>query len=105
MSWESLEQITDRSKEQEKAQELATLYFTCFNTEAGRLVIDNLVEVFMTKPIVRSGEDAYAQGIRQGRYDVVSQIIQQVEYAKNPTNYEPRKSLAQILKKALLKNI
>jgi len=101
--WESLNEIIDRTDEQSKATEIATAYYQCFNTEAGKWVLDHMIETFMTKPIVRSGEDNFAQGIRQGRYDVVVQLLNQVEYAMNP-QAEPKKSLAQRLKKAFLRN-
>jgi len=104
MSWESLEAITDRTKEEQQALDIATMYFSCFGTDAGNIVLEAMIETFMTKPVVRSGEDAYAQGIRQGRQDVVMQIIQQIEFAKDPKNYEPKKSLAKWLKKILLKD-
>ena len=105
MSWESLNEIIDRSDEEAKARDIATAYFNCFNTEAGQYVLDSMIESFMTKPVVRSGEDAYAQGIRQGRQDVVMQIIQQIEYAKDPRQFEPKKSIAKWIKKAILRNV
>lgn len=103
MSWESLNEIIDRSDEEAKARDIATAYFNCFSTEAGQYVLDSMIESFMTKPVVRSGEDAYAQGIRQGRQDVVMQIIQQLEFAKNPKAYEPKKSIAKWIKRKLVK--
>jgi hypothetical protein len=104
MSWESLDLITNRDDEAKQASDIATLYFTCFGTDVGNRVLENMIEAFMTKPVVRSGEDAYAQGIRQGRQDVVMQIIQQIEFAKDPKNFEPKKSLAKWIKKILLKD-
>lgn len=99
MSWESLNEVIDKTDEYKRAGEIASAYLSCFSTDAGSWVLDNMIEAFMTKPIVRSGEDAYAQGIRQGRADVIMQIIGQIEYAKNPQS-EPKKSIAQRIKKA-----
>jgi hypothetical protein len=84
MSWESLEEITDRSKEFEKANEIASMYYQCFNTDAGKYVLQNLAERFLTKPIVRPNEDIASMGIREGRADIVRQILNQIEYAKSP---------------------
>ena len=81
MSWETLD--IDKV-EKRKASDIATMYFNCFKTDFGQLVLENLVEKFLTKPIVRSGEDAYAQGIREGRADLVRQILSQIEFASNP---------------------
>lgn len=88
MSWESLNEIIDRTDEQRQASEIATAYFNCFDSEAGRWVMEDLVNKFLTKPIVRPGEDAYAQGVREGRADLVRQILIQIEYAKNPQSTE-----------------
>lgn len=87
-SWESLQEITDRSKEQQQASEIATAYYSCFSTESGQWVIEDLVNKFLTKPIVRPGEDAFAQGVREGRADLIRQILIQIEYAKNPQSTE-----------------
>lgn len=81
MSWETLE--LDKH-ERSKANEIATMYFQCFNTDIGQVVLEHLVEKFLTKPIVRPGEDNFSQGIREGRADLVRQILLQIEFAKNP---------------------
>lgn len=88
MSWESLNEVIDKTDEYKRAGEIASLYFSCFNTEVGQVVLEDLVNKFLTKPIVRSGEDAYAQGIREGRADLIRQILIQIEYAKNPQSTE-----------------
>lgn len=88
IGWESLQEITDRSKEESQAREIANAYFNCFNTEAGRWVLEDLVNKFLTKPIVRPGESSEANGVREGRADIVRQILLQVEYAKNPESSE-----------------
>jgi len=88
MSWESLEAITDRDNEVRQASEIATMYFSCFGTDAGQRVLEDLVNKFLTKPIVRPGEDNFAQGVREGRADLIRQILIQIEYAKNPQSTE-----------------
>ena len=88
MSWESLEAITDRDNEVRQASDIATMYFSCFGTDAGQRVLEDLVNKFLTKPIVRPGEDNFAQGVREGRADLIRQILIQIEYAKNPQSTE-----------------
>jgi len=88
VSWESLEAITDRDNEVRQASEIATMYFSCFGTDAGQRVLEDLVNKFLTKPIVRPGEDNFAQGVREGRADLIRQILIQIEYAKNPQSTE-----------------
>jgi hypothetical protein len=88
VSWESLEAITDRDNEVRQASDIATMYFSCFGTDAGQRVLEDLVNKFLTKPIVRPGEDNFAQGVREGRADLIRQILIQIEYAKNPQSTE-----------------
>lgn len=88
MSWESLNEIIDRSDEQSKANEIASAYHACFSTYSGKWVLEDLVSKFLTKPIVRPGETSEANGVREGRADLVRQILLQIEYAKNPQSTE-----------------
>lgn len=86
--WESLNEIIDRTDEQTRATEIATAYHACFSTESGQWVLEDLVNKFLTKPTVRPGESAEANGVREGRADLVRQILIQIEYAKNPQSTE-----------------
>ena len=69
-----------------KALEIATLYFRCFDSEVGRLVLEDLASKFLIRPIVRPNEDAFSQGIREGRADIVRQILNQIEFSIDPEN-------------------
>jgi len=83
--WEGLEVISNDpgDKKFEQAMELAKQIHLTFTSDSGKYVLERFVNSFLTKPIVRPGEDAFAQGIREGRADVMRQILQQIEFAKN----------------------
>lgn len=83
-TWEGLEAISNDpgDKNFEQALELAEQIHKAFKSGSGKYVLEHFVNVFLTKPIVRPGEDAYAQGIREGRADVIRQILQQIQFAK-----------------------
>lgn len=82
--WQGLEAISNdpSDKNFEQALELAKEIHKAFNRGSGKYVLEHFVSTFLTKPIVRPNEDAFAQGIREGRADVVRQILQQIEFAK-----------------------
>ena len=82
--WEGLEAINNDPSDEnfEQALELAKQIHLAFRAKSGKYVLEHFVNTFLTKPIVRPGEDAYAQGIREGRADVIRQILQQIEFAK-----------------------
>ena len=65
-----------------KGHEIATLHARVFNTESGEKLLREWIRAFYAYPIVRPGEDAFAQGIREGRADVVRQIMVQLELAR-----------------------
>ena len=83
-SWESLESVTnDPSGENfSLALELANEFHSAFRRGSGKYILEHLVNTYLTKPIVRPNDDAFAQGIREGRADVVRQILQQIEFSK-----------------------
>ncbi len=82
--WEGLDAISNDPSDEnfEQAMELAKQIHLAFRAKSGKYVLEHFVSTFLTKPIVRPGEDAYAQGIREGRADVIRQILQQIEFAK-----------------------
>lgn len=63
--------------------ELASVYRLAFATPAGRLVLEDLIRMFLMQRIVRPGDDAHAPGIRQGQQDVVRRILSMVEFANS----------------------
>jgi hypothetical protein len=61
---------------------IAQLHAQVFNTEAGERLLQLWIRNLWANPIVRAGEDAFAQGIREGRADLVRQVLVQLEIAR-----------------------
>jgi hypothetical protein len=80
--WEGLEPAKVDQKKKEEALDIASQIHNAFREGSGKFVLEYLVQTFLTKPIVRPGEDAFAQGIREGRADVVRQLLSQIEFSK-----------------------
>jgi hypothetical protein len=62
--------------------EIAKMHADVFNTPAGQRLMRHWIAQFYAYPIVRPGQDAYAQGIREGRADLVRQVLVQLELAR-----------------------
>lgn len=82
VGWESLEPAISNDRNMEKALELAKEIHKAFNSGSGKYVLKHLINTYLTKPIVRPGDDAFACGIREGRADVIRQILHNIEFAK-----------------------
>ena len=80
LHWESLDPVAH--EKDQKGIELAKEIHNTFRSGSGKYVLEFLVNKFLTKPIVVPGDDAFAQGIREGRADVVRQIMANIELAK-----------------------
>lgn len=65
-----------------KGFDIALLHASVFNTEAGQRLLAIWIKAFYAYPIVRANEDAFSQGIREGRADVVRQLLVQLEIAR-----------------------
>lgn len=64
------------------AMRIAKMHAVALNTDAGKVLLEHWVRTFLCRAIVRPGEDAYAQGIREGQANVIRQILAQIEFAK-----------------------
>lgn len=63
--------------------ELASIYRQACATPAGRMMLEDLIRMFLMQRIVRPGDDAHAPGIRQGQQDVVRRILSMIEFANS----------------------
>jgi hypothetical protein len=64
------------------AMRIARMHAVVFDTEAGQALMQHLIRTFLCRAIVRPGEDAFAQGIREGQANVIRQILAQIEFAR-----------------------
>lgn len=82
--WDAVEEAfnnKDKARTFSAQLEHASLYRQCFQTEAGRRVLEDLFETFLRQRIVRPGDDAHTPGIRQGQADVVMRILAMIDFA------------------------
>lgn len=65
----------------EQQLELATAYRQAFATPYGRLVLEDLVRMFMIQRIALPNDTMLAVGIRQGQSDIPRRIFSMIEFA------------------------
>lgn len=68
-------------QEQERLDR-ASLFRQCFTTDAGRYVLQDMITTYLGKRVVDEHQNsARADGVRQGRQDVVADILFLIEFA------------------------
>ena len=65
-----------------KARGIATNFRECFATDTGKFVLDRLISITILRPTVTPESTQFDAGIREGRADLVRQILQQIEFAE-----------------------
>lgn len=86
--WAALDGMYEAAAQQSQAHfqqhlDLASIYRQACATPSGRLMLEDLVRMFLMQRIVRPGDDAHAPGIRQGQQDVVRRILSMIEFANS----------------------
>lgn len=81
--WDSINELQQDGKAEAFQQQLdhASLYRATFANEAGRYVLDDLVQTFLRQRIVRPDDTQFGAAIRQGQADVVARILYLIEFA------------------------
>lgn len=64
-----------------EAMKIANEHALVFDTPAGQALLHRWVKTFLTSPIVRAGDDQFSAGIREGRADVIRQILANLHIA------------------------
>ena len=84
--WDALDSIG--AEEQSKRQfqdelDHCTMYRQCFSSEAGRYVLNDLINMFFKQRVVQPADPpgSPSPGIRQGQVDVVIRIFRMIEFA------------------------
>lgn len=72
------ETLEIKGDEIELAKELSDAFFITFTTPHGKKVLDHLVNLYLSRPVARQGDDMVTIGIRQGRSDLVMQILNEI---------------------------
>lgn len=67
-------------KHEEEIRSINALYAQVFKTQSGQKVLDHMVSTQMARPIAERGDDMLSVGEKQGRSNVVNEIIQRIEF-------------------------
>ncbi|MAN64437.1 MAG: hypothetical protein CMI60_21100 [Parvibaculum sp.] len=65
-----------------KGREIASQFHECFRTDAGQYVLNRLISITLLRPTVTPAATQFEAGIREGRADIVRQILTQLETAE-----------------------
>lgn len=84
--WDGIEGIPDKAKNAQALQQQvdhASVYRQLFSTNAGRYVLNDLIECFFKEDIVRHNDPSGSNspGLRQGQATVVKRILFMIEFA------------------------
>tara|TARA_R100001377_G_C3136341_1_gene91115 strand:- start:332 stop:625 length:294 start_codon:yes stop_codon:yes gene_type:complete len=87
-SWDKLDldgkEIQKARKENEaKSREIAGQFQECFNTDAGKYVLDRLKSITVDRPVLNPNSTQFGAGIREGQNAIVRQIMEQLSLAEN----------------------
>ncbi|MEO1940243.1 MAG: hypothetical protein ABGX60_00045 [Candidatus Thioglobus sp.] len=85
-SWGALDLEGDhltkmRADNEAKAQEIASQFFQCFNSDAGKLVLNRLKDITINRPVLYANSTQFSAGIREGQNQIVRQILEQIKIA------------------------
>lgn len=67
---------------QAELQNINSKYARVFKTQDGQDILDHMVKMNLTNSIAEQGDNLLDIGIRQGRADLVKEIITRMEYNK-----------------------
>ena len=68
----------DILEHQQEVADINDAYARLFNTDDGKFVLDHLIKINMTAPIASRGDNLLDIGVKQGRSNVVNEIVQRV---------------------------
>tara|TARA_Y100001963_G_scaffold126352_1_gene178766 strand:+ start:974 stop:1297 length:324 start_codon:yes stop_codon:yes gene_type:complete len=85
--WDALEiddlaQARSRHAQANESREIATRFHECFRTDSGRYVLNRLIQITVLRPTVTPTSTQFEAGIREGRADLVRQILAQLDIAE-----------------------
>lgn len=67
----------------QRQQDISDTYARLFSTDDGKYVLDHLVQTQLAVPIAQSGDNLIDIGEKQGRANLVNEIIQRIERSTN----------------------
>lgn len=63
-------------------KELNDTFYRCFNTTDGKYVLDYLIKKEILPPKATQGDNMLDIGVKQGRANLVLEILQRLDFAK-----------------------
>lgn len=83
-TWGDIEpqNLDEKKKCKNKILKDAQMFHATFETDAGKIVLKQMMEMFLVKSIAKPNDDMLSIGIREGQARVVRMILQQKEIAK-----------------------
>lgn len=63
-------------------EEINAAYGRLFSTDDGKYVLDHLAKLNLAVPVATKGDDLLDIGVKQGRANLVNEIIQRIETDK-----------------------
>ena len=83
--WREIDGLAEDQKSRTLQDQLdtATMYRQCFSSDAGRYVLNDLINMFFKQRVVQPADQpgSPSAGIRQGQVDVVIRIFRMIEFA------------------------
>ncbi len=76
------EQLTQEAYKAE-LDDINAAYGRLFSTDDGKYVLDHLAKMNLAVPVATKGDDLLDIGVKQGRANLVNEIIQRIEVDKN----------------------
>lgn len=73
----------DQESYAQEIEDINAAYARLFSTEDGKFVLDHMVKYNLAVPIATKGDDLLDIGVKQGRSNLVNEIIQRMEVNKN----------------------
>lgn len=67
-------------------EEINAAYSRLFSTDDGRYVLDHLAKMNLAVPVATKGDDLLDIGVKQGRSNLVNEIVQRIEADKVGVN-------------------
>jgi hypothetical protein len=85
-SWGALDLEGDqlnqmRADNEAKAQEIASQFYQCFSSDAGKFVLNRLTSITVERPVLYVNSTQFGAGIREGQNQIVRQILEQIKLA------------------------
>lgn len=62
-----------------EVESINAAYARLFNTDDGKFVLDHMVKMNLAVPVATQGDDLLDIGVKQGRANLVNEIIQRME--------------------------